>query len=188
MVCPLLLWPLGHGMKENLMGALCCRRNALTLLLGASTALLVGCGKTDSASLASANAAEGDTAAAKPTMIVYRDPNCGCCGAWADQAMAAGYPVKIEIREDMGTVKTGLNVRADLASCHTVTVAGYVLEGHVPFDHIAKLLAEKPKDIIGLAVPGMPRGSPGMEMPDGSKDEFDVIGFDKNGPVRVFTA
>lgn len=174
------------------MGALCCRRNALTLLLGASTALLVGCGKDDQAGLASANAAETSAAdaasTAKPPMIVYRDPNCGCCGAWADQAKAAGYPVKIEIRDDMGTVKTGLNVRADLASCHTVMVAGYVLEGHVPFDHIAKLLAEKPKDIIGLAVPGMPRGSPGMEMPDGSMDEFDVIGFDKNGPVRVFTA
>lgn len=172
------------------MNALCCRRDMMALLLGASTALLAGCGSEDSGTVASAKTSGADAqsdAAMKPQMIVYRDPNCGCCGAWADQAEAAGYPVRIEIRDDMNAIKISAGVRADLASCHTVMVGNYVLEGHVPFAHIQKLLAEQPKDIIGLAVPGMPRGSPGMEMPDGTVDVFDVIGFDRSGPVRSYT-
>lgn len=163
----------------------CCRRQMMGMMFAASAVILTGCG-TEPAGAATDGAEKGKIAAL-PEMLVYRDPNCGCCGAWADQAQAAGYAVRVEMRDDMNAVKTRLGVPADLASCHTVMVGGYVLEGHVPFAHVAKLLADQPKDIIGIAVPGMPRGSPGMEMPDGSVDEFDVIGFSRSGQQRDFT-
>ena len=86
----------------------------------------------------------------------------------------------------MAAVKERYGVPPDLASCHTAIVAGYAIEGHVPMQHVAQLLRDRPRDIYGIAVPGMPRGSPGMEMPDGSKDPFDVFGFDQSGIASVF--
>lgn len=155
----------------------CCRRQMLTMMLAGTALSLVGCG--------SEPVAASDKA--KPEMLVYRDANCGCCGKWADQARDAGFAVRVEMRDDMGAVKTRFGVPADMASCHTVLVGGYVLEGHVPFAHVAKLLADQPKDIIGIAVPGMPRGSPGMEMADGTVDPFDVMGFSRSGQSRIFS-
>ena len=121
-------------------------------------------------------------------MLVYRDPECGCCEAWADIARAAGYTVTVENRSDMPAVKAQYGVPDELASCHTAIVGGYAIEGHVPMPHVAKLLRDKPRDIRGIAVPGMPRGSPGMEMPDGSTDAFEVMAFAGDGKVAQFRA
>lgn len=121
-------------------------------------------------------------------MLVYRDPECGCCEAWAEIAREAGYRVTIENRTDMAEVKARHGVPVPLASCHTAIIAGYAIEGHVPMRHVAKLLSEMPRDIRGLAVPGMPRGSPGMEMPDGSIDAYDVMAFDVTGKYSVIQA
>lgn len=165
------------------MTSLCGRRQMMGFLFAGSALLLTGCGSDYAVA---SDTPASDLKAPKPQMMVYRDPECGCCGKWVEQAQAAGYQVKVETRDDMYTVKTSLGVPSDLASCHTVMVGGYVLEGHVPFDYVAKLLDDQPSDIIGISVPGMPRGSPGMEMPDGSVDAFEVIGFSRSGLIRVF--
>jgi hypothetical protein len=119
-------------------------------------------------------------------MLVHRDPGCGCCLAWADQAEAAGYTVRVVDTREMGAVKQRLGVPADLASCHTVEVDGLVIEGHVPFPVLARLRSERRAGVIGLAVPGMPRGSPGMEMADGSSDPFTVFAFRRDGARRPY--
>ncbi len=119
-------------------------------------------------------------------LVMHRDPHCGCCLAWAALAEQAGYAVRVVEEADMGVVKARLGVPEELASCHTVRVDGLVIEGHVPLAAIAALRARRPDGVIGLAVPGMPRGSPGMEMPDGSVDPYQVFAFDRFGRVSVF--
>lgn len=122
-------------------------------------------------------------------MTVYKDANCGCCSAWAEQMRAAGAFAPTIIDEtDMAAVKARLRVPTALASCHTVEVGGYVVEGHVPAADIARLLRERPQTILGLAVPGMPAGSPGMEMPDGRREPFQVIAFTADGRQSVFAS
>ena len=121
-------------------------------------------------------------------MTVFRDPGCGCCEAWAEQARQAGYTVNLTDRTDMAAVKKQYGVPEQLASCHTTLVSNYAIEGHVPLGDVARLLGERPAGIIGIAVPGMPRGSPGMEMPDGTKDAFEVIAFDAAGKTSRFSA
>ena len=128
-------------------------------------------------------------AATPPTslaMTVYRDPSCGCCEAWASLARQAGYQVSLVDHPDMAAIKKRLGVPEELASCHTCEVQGYTIEGHVPFEDVRRLLSERPKDIKGLAVAGMPRGSPGMEMPNGAKDAFDVMAFRADGTSSVY--
>ena len=117
-----------------------------------------------------------------PEVTVSKDPNCGCCTAWADHLRAAGFPVKVAEDADMRAVKSRLGVPNDLASCHTAEVAGYVLEGHVPASAVVRLLREKPQ-AKGLAVPGMPIGSPGME--GGEPETYQVMLFGSQSP-RVF--
>ncbi len=108
------------------------------------------------------------------SMVLTKTPNCGCCTAWADLAEAEGYDVEIVENADYAGTKHAHNVPGDLASCHSTRVGGYVVEGHVPFAALEKLLREKPQ-IDGIAVPGMPMGSPGMgNDPDA---EYDVISF-----------
>lgn len=114
-----------------------------------------------------------------PHITVHRSPTCGCCKAWVSHLRAAGFSVEVIDEADIAAVKTRLRVPASLASCHTAEVAGYVVEGHAPAATIHKLLAEKPA-AIGLAVPGMPIGSPGMET-GGTADVYDVLLFDANG-------
>ena len=117
-------------------------------------------------------------------MMVYKDPNCGCCHNWVEIMRRAGFEVSARDTTDMNAIKTRHKVTPALASCHTALVGGYVVEGHVPADVIRKLLAEKPK-VLGIAVPGMPVGSPGME--SGSrKDPYDVLTFDAAGKTTVF--
>lgn len=167
------------------------RRSLLGLFAVAGGALLAGCDRKPAAA-AGAVAAGASQAPAKGTstvpMLVYRDPECGCCEAWADIARAAGYAVTVENRADMAAVKARYGVPGELASCHTAIVGGYAIEGHLPMPHVAKLLRDKPRDIRGIAVPGMPRGSPGMEMPDGSTDAFEVMAFAGDGKVSQFRA
>ena len=124
--------------------------------------------------------------AAKPSVAVFKSPTCGCCAKWNAHMTAAGYTVNSTDRVDMSAVKDEQHVPAALRSCHTAVVAGYVLEGHVPADVVDKLLAEKPAGVVGLAVPGMPMGSPGMESADGAKTPYTVMAFTKDGQSRVY--
>ena len=127
-------------------------------------------------------------AAAKPVpMTVHKDPNCGCCTAWAKRMKATGeFAPNLVDESDIATLKANLRVPPELASCHTTEVAGYVIEGHVPAADIARLLKEKPAGVIGLAVPGMPAGSPGMETPDGQRETYEVVSFTSDGRQSVF--
>lgn len=158
--------------------------------LGAS--LLIGCGSSADRSSPAEQAAAGDeaagTGAQKISMAVYRDPSCGCCEAWAEIARNAGYEVTLIDDPNMTAVKQRLGVPPQLSSCHTVVVGDYVVEGHVQLEDVARLLRERPSDIKGIAVPGMPLGSPGMEVPDGTKEPFQVIAFDASGNTSVYTA
>ena len=118
-------------------------------------------------------------------MTVYKSPTCGCCNAWIKHVTAAGYRVKAVDVEDVTPYKKRHGVPLDLASCHTGVVDGYAIEGHVPADLIDKLLREKPKTAKALVVPGMPLGSPGMEVP-GRKDAYNVILVDASGKRTVY--
>jgi hypothetical protein len=117
-------------------------------------------------------------AASPPQVIVHRDPSCGCCGAWAEHLRRAGFAVKIVESRNLDAIKQRLQVPADLISCHTAEVAGYVIEGHVPAVAIQRLLSERPQ-ATGLAVPGMPTGSPGME--GGVPETYEVVLFGPQG-------
>lgn len=169
------------------IGSCCSRRRLFGLILGGG-AVLAGCDRKAPAGRATTDRPNAPAAPDDNALLVYRDPECGCCEAWADIARGAGYAVTVENRSDMAAVKARFGVPQDLASCHTAIVAGYAIEGHVPMAQIARLLRDKPRGIVGIAVPGMPRGSPGMEMPDGSKDAFDVLAFDRAGEISVFPA
>lgn len=123
--------------------------------------------------------------AAKPVMVVYKDPECGCCTKWNDHMKAAGFTLQVKDTHDLATVKASVGVPARLQSCHTGVVGGYFVEGHVPADLVTKLLREKPA-IAGLAVPGMPAGSPGMEGPP--PERYDVLAVGRDGSVRVYAS
>lgn len=124
--------------------------------------------------------------AAPPAMVTWRDPGCGCCTKWVDAMRKAGFAVTLRETGDMAAVKSRLKVPASLQSCHTTIVGGLVVEGHVPANAIRTLLTKRPKGVLGIAAPGMPRGSPGMEMPDGSKDPLNLTMFDGVGNTRAF--
>lgn len=130
----------------------------------------------------------GRAATTKPSLAVFKSPTCGCCAKWNEHMSAAGYTVNSSDRTDMNAVKDEHRIPAALRSCHTALVTGYVVEGHVPADVVAKLLAEKPAGIVGIAVPGMPAGSPGMESPDGFKAPYQVMAFTKDGQSRVYAS
>ncbi|MER2265318.1 DUF411 domain-containing protein [Methylobacterium oxalidis] len=114
-----------------------------------------------------------------PVVAVNKDPNCGCCEKWAAHLREAGFTVTVA-DGPVNPVKVRLGVPRDLASCHTAQVGGYVVEGHVPADAIKRLLAERPEG-IGLAVPGMPVGSPGMEVEGEESDTYEVVLFGPAG-------
>jgi hypothetical protein len=119
-----------------------------------------------------------------PLMIVNKDPSCGCCSGWVEHVRQAGFQVKVVELSNLAPIKARLGVPRDLHSCHTAEVGGYVIEGHVPASAIRRLLTERPT-ATGLAVPAMPVGSPGMEVPGSSDDQYDVILFEPSGQ-RVF--
>ena len=119
-----------------------------------------------------------------PKVVVYKSPTCGCCTKWVEHLQAAGFSVTVHDVQSVEPFKERYGVPRRLASCHTAAVGGYVIEGHVPADLIRKLLAEKPA-VKGLAVPGMPVGSPGMEQGN-AKEPYDVVSFDENGRTAVY--
>lgn len=115
-------------------------------------------------------------------VTVYKSPTCGCCEKWVDHMRASGFRVVAHDTDDMTRIKTDLGVPDSLGSCHTAVVGGYVLEGHVPSDLVRRLLRERPVT-SGLAVPGMPMGSPGME--GAYADRYDVVAYGRGG-TRVY--
>jgi len=118
-----------------------------------------------------------------PVVAVYKDPGCECCARWVKHLSANGFVATVRDSTDMPSVKRTMGVPDALQSCHTAIVGKYVVEGHVPAAAIKKLLAEKPT-VMGLAVPGMPVGSPGME---GSPQQpYNVIAFERDGKTRVY--
>ena len=123
------------------------------------------------------------------TMTVHKSPTCGCCGKWVKHMEAAGFDVTVVDRPDLAAVRAAHGVPDALASCHTTTLrangAEYVLEGHVPAADIGRLLRERPR-LRGIAVPGMPAGSPGME--GGIRAPFDVVSFDAAGNRAVYAS
>ena len=123
------------------------------------------------------------TAAAAQTIAVYKDASCGCCGKWVEHVRAAGFEAKVVETPRMDEVKSRLGVPAPLRSCHTAVVGGYVVEGHVPASDIRALLARKPK-VAGLAAPGMPPGSPGMDVP--GSPAYTVYAFGRDGATAAF--
>lgn len=118
-------------------------------------------------------------------LVVYKSPYCGCCTAWIQHMEQNGFTVAVQNREEMATMKKELGVPEAMASCHTGVIDGYVVEGHVPAADVRRLLVEKPA-VKGIAVPGMPTGSPGMEVPGEKADPYQVVTFTKEGKVQVF--
>lgn len=134
--------------------------------------------------IASALLASSAAVQSASPVTVYKDAGCGCCAAWVDHLKANGFPIAaVHDVPNMTPHKQKLGVPERLASCHTAVVDGYTIEGHVPASEIKRLLTERPK-AKGLAVPGMPHGSPGMET--GRVDPYDVLLFDANGKTRVY--
>lgn len=161
---------------------------------------LVGCSKespgTDSATktlavapvVAPDNSTEGSaglalTSDALIPIKVYKDPNCGCCKEWVKHLQANGFKVETMDMPDLSLLKEKHGVKQALQACHTAIVGDYVVEGHVPADVIKKMLKEKPA-IAGLAVPGMPMGSPGMDGP--TRERYNVLTFDHAGRTTVY--
>lgn len=135
-------------------------------------------------SSAQAPASAPKTPVVNAAVTVFKDPNCGCCKDWIEHLRKHAFKVTARDTNDVSGIKRSGRVPSQLASCHTAFVNGYVIEGHVPAEDIKRLLKEKPK-IAGLAVAGMPAGSPGMEVGN-RKDKYDVIAFTRDGSTSVF--
>ena len=142
---------------------------AIAAIAAVSAALVVGATRSDAAPV--------------PVVTVYKSATCGCCSAWVKHLEANGFTVRSVDVDNLQEMKVASGVPGSLASCHTALVEGYVVEGHVPADLVKKMLQERPP-ISGLAVPGMPSGSPGMEGP--RKDRYNVMAFEKGGAVHVY--
>jgi hypothetical protein len=126
----------------------------------------------------------GRSAQPAVAVAVYKTPTCGCCSTWVEHLRARGFaPAAIDM-DDLSALKAKFKVPSDVQTCHTAIVDGYVIEGHVPASAIQRLLKERPA-VLGLAVPGMPTGSPGMEGP--GAQPYDVFTFDKQGKLKVFS-
>ena len=129
-----------------------------------------------------ASPAQAD-ANALPRALVYKTPTCGCCSLWVDHMREAGFEVDARNLNDLIPVKIDAGVPPRMSSCHTALIDGYVVEGHIPAEHVKRLLEERP-DIVGIAVPGMPIGSPGMEG-IGARP-YQVLSWDRQGNVEVY--
>lgn len=123
--------------------------------------------------------------AAKDLIKVYKTESCGCCKQWVAHLQQAGFSVDVQNLTDLGPIKERVGLPYGLGSCHTAEVGGYFLEGHVPAPDVKRLLREQPA-ARGLTVPGMPLGSPGMEMPSGETQPYDVLLVGKDGKTSVF--
>lgn len=122
---------------------------------------------------------------AAQTLVVHEGPHCGCCGMWREHMEAAGFNVDLRQTHELGAIKATAGVPRRLASCHTAQIGGYYIEGHVPAEEVQRLLTERP-EAWGLAVAGMPAGAPGMEMPDGSVQPYEVLLVMADGSTEIF--
>ena len=120
-----------------------------------------------------------------PLVEVFKTPTCGCCAKWVEHMRTNGFNVRTTDMNDVSEIKRTRGVPDQLHSCHTAVVNGYVIEGHVPAADVHRLLKEKPA-VTGIAVGGMPIGSPGMEFPGSKGDAYNVVAFDKSGKTQVF--
>lgn len=127
------------------------------------------------------------TAIAKPVIELYKSPSCTCCTQWAEYMEGLGYKVNVAYEADRQSVKSHSGMPNQLASCHTAMIDGYVIEGHVPEADIARLLKERPDYISGIAAPGMPQHSPGMAAYGQSFEGFNVIAFNKQGNLGLYS-
>lgn len=152
------------------------RREAI---LGTIAVGLAACSRDPVSAQGPAAGAQAGTA-----MTVYKDAGCGCCDVWVEHLQAAGFSVEVHERDDMRGIKEQAGVPLELRSCHTGQIAGYFVEGHVPAADLQRLLGERP-DARGLAVPGMPLGSPGMEV-EGRSDPYDVLLVARDGSTTVY--
>ncbi len=176
------------------------KTNRIVALAVVAITGIAGCSKEDPASnsatqnltVAPVAAAENPTggmatlASTSDTLIpikVYKDPNCGCCKEWVKHLEGNGFKVETMDLPDLSLLKEKYGVKQELRACHTAIVGNYVVEGHVPADVIKKMLKEKPA-IAGVAVPGMPMGSPGME--GANKERYNVLTFDRAGRTTVY--
>jgi len=163
------------------------------LLLGLAAlvcgAAVLGCADREPRKAQAAEAPAGVAVAAPGAneILVYKSPTCGCCSAWVDYMRANGYRVTVRDLDDLSGIKGESGVPMALRSCHTGIVNGYVIEGHVPAEDVARLLRDKPR-VAGLAVPGMVTGSPGMDVPGQPAEHYDVVAFDAEGKTTVFEA
>ena len=157
-------------------------RSVLLSLLSATA--LTACERTTTA-VATPVATEVAQAAALPLVVVYKSPTCGCCESWIAHMKAAGFPVEAKDVDNMDAIKTKVGVPYGKGSCHTAEVGGYFIEGHVPASDVKRLLAERPP-AKGLTVPGMPAGSPGMEVPDGTVAPYDVELVAVDGSTSIY--
>ncbi|NJP05919.1 MAG: DUF411 domain-containing protein [Chloroflexaceae bacterium] len=131
--------------------------------------------------------AQTDNRQAASTVLVYKSPTCGCCSDWVEYLEEHGYTVTVEEVTDLVAIKQQYHVPPDMGSCHTALIDGYVIEGHVPVEDIERLLSERP-DVLGIAVPGMPPGSPGMEIENYPPQPFEVLTFDVGGNATVYAS
>jgi hypothetical protein len=132
-----------------------------------------------------AHAADPVGNAAGPRVVVYKSESCGCCKLWVQHLQQAGFSTEVHNVDNLGPIKERVGVPAGKGSCHTGEVGGYFIEGHVPAQDVKRLLREKPA-AKGLTVPGMPLGSPGMEVPSGQVDAYEVLLVAKDGSTSVF--
>jgi hypothetical protein len=121
-------------------------------------------------------------------ITVYKSPTCGCCTMWEEHLTKAGFKVTSNKTDKLAEIRKQYGVPEKAQSCHTAIVGGYVIEGHVPASDVEKLLKTRPADIVGLAAPGMPPKSPGMQSEGEKPSGYDVVSFDKNGQTKVFTS
>lgn len=123
---------------------------------------------------------------ALPGVTVHKSATCGCCQLWVDRLRGAGFTVEVRNEDNLNDVKQRVGIPYGMGSCHTAEVAGYFVEGHVPIEDVQRLLRERP-DAKGLTVPGMPAGSPGMEVPSGRVQPYEVLLVAKDGSTSVWS-
>ncbi len=155
-----------------------CMKHGLAVLLLASSSLMAACSEKPAEVVQ-----QGDN-----FVEVWKTPTCGCCSEWVEHLEQNGFTVKVNDVQNTDSFRAALGMPQQYGSCHSAKVAGYAVEGHVPAEDIKKLIAEKP-DAVGLSVPAMPMGSPGMEHPDfpHKRAEYNVLLIGKNGDVSAYT-
>jgi hypothetical protein len=162
---------------------------AMRILAVVLIAVLAGCAREAAPApgveaAVPAAAAQPGSDPSLPLVVVYKSPTCGCCEKWIGHMQGAGFAVEMHNLDDLGAIKAEAGVPAGLESCHTAKVGDYFVEGHVPAEDVKRLLAERP-DARGLAVPGMPQGSPGMEQ-GAVPEPYDVLLVAKDGSTSVY--